>query len=823
MNQNCNNNGYEILDSGSMSCQQRYPLTNAPGSELQNMNYKDWVGMCTDGTSVYFGAGYNASISDAVITGLSVTSYLLSLAPPPVGPILSAAAGILSTLLGLLWPSGTQSTWHAFMIAVEQLVKQEISAYARGVAIRKLEGLQEALELYTTSAQAWENDKKNPLAQERVRTYFRAVLLDFVGAMPEFKVAGYEVPMLAMYAQAAELHLLLLRDGVLFGAGWELPRAEIDYLYILLQTKIKEYTDYCVNTYNKGLDEAKKQIGKLNPKDYNQYPYLNPYSGGGYSAEYKDETYYYEQVLNWNVMNDFRRDMTIIVLDLVAIWPTYDPMLYPNPNGTAAQLSREVYSTAYGKVGEKHENWEFIENRFVRPPHLVTRLSNLAISMADRPSPLDPIQYVGVKNRLSHIGSSTTWEEGFSTNYPSKGTQNVAGDIVGGLIAKVSSVPCNLQFLNFSGGQFQSVGQCPDPKLNAYYPRISTLNESIGTPPSNDSKASHRLSYVNAIGAKVINYPSYKVNFAGLASWGFGWVHNSLTPENTIVSDKTTQIPAVKAFQITNNASVVRGPGSTGGDLIRLAATTSGNRQLWIKVKPTLTALRRSYQVRIRYAAAANATLTVQKCVTNVACWETATKSVTATYSGALTYNAFKYENIFTIPANESEFSLEFLSTSGGPIYIDKIEFIPLNPIGEDVFEGVYRIVTALNNSSVINLNTSSRNLVIWDNNGSDVQQWRFLYHSSQRAVQMHSMWSNNYVISWDVGSDIAYGGVNQYRPDQYWIVEDAGNGYVYLRNKSNPNKVLDILNSGTANATRVRVNDFYSGTNQKFKLVKLS
>lgn len=812
MNSNDNKNEFEIMDNGHTDYQPRYPLMQVTGSALQNMDYKDWMNMSSDGNLVNLGAGYNASIRDSIITTLSITSYLCSLAPPPVGPAFSAAAGILSVLLGFLWPSGTQSTWEAFMNAVEQLINQKLSDYARSKAISELEGLQDALTLYLEAVEDWEKDKNDGAAQERVRTYFRALNLDFVNAIPQFRIQGYEAVLLAVFAQAADLHLLLIRDGFLFGAGWGFKQDEIDDLYVMLQSRTRDYTDYCVFAYNKGLDEAKKLIGKLNPEDFNKYPYLNPYT-----KDFREQPYY-THVLNWNVVNDFRRDMTIMAMDIVSLWPTYDPKLYSNPHGTASQLSREVYSIAYGKVGENWENWEVIESVFVRPPHLVTWLSNLEIYMSVT-TINNPDQYGGVKNTLSYTGSSTTWKEGFYNNSSIAYIASIPAQNIGGLIATVQAAPCRLRFLDSFGRNIAEVGN----PLAGLYTYI--LDESISTPSSN-KEATHRLSFVNAIDASF--WTVVQKSGWGLSTWGFGWVHASLTPENMVLSDKTTQIPAVKGYVVEHGATVVKGPGSTGGDLVKLPAYNNQWTQLRIKVKPVEWAKGKAYKLRIRYASETNANLFVGKYVdaTN-RFWETGNYAVGQTFSGSMTYDSFKYLDTFSFTANENEFKIELRCNSGGPIYIDKIEFIPVTPEPESpVLTGTYQIVTALNNSSVA---TDAGRLTqggpyqvkLSSFYNSNSQKWEFIYDSNEGVYKIRNL----------SGGFLAYlmlhpgYPVLALQPDwnsdtQKWILKRAGINDYYLISKYAPTEAAFAPND--ANETILRMSAFNSSTNQKFTLKKL-
>ncbi|OUB22991.1 hypothetical protein BK708_17340 [Bacillus thuringiensis serovar yunnanensis] len=57
MNQNYNNKEYEILDTGGMCYQSRYPLAKEPGSEFQQINYQEWMHMCAGEEPVIIFAG----------------------------------------------------------------------------------------------------------------------------------------------------------------------------------------------------------------------------------------------------------------------------------------------------------------------------------------------------------------------------------------------------------------------------------------------------------------------------------------------------------------------------------------------------------------------------------------------------------------------------------------------------------------------------------------------------------------------------------------------------------------------------------------------
>nr|BAD35166.1 Cry protein [Bacillus thuringiensis] len=810
MNQNYNNNGLEILDSGGV-CSPRYPLANAPGSELQNMGYKEWLEMCSIKGAETFAdkSTLSAQSQEGLRTAITIALSLLSNLPGPFG----YPAKLLSIIFPFLWPTNTQAQWEAFMKVVEELVDQKIETFARDQAIQRLRGIQDVISLYQRDAKNFNDYPTSEPIQRQLLSQFTATNTFIVGSMSLFRVGRHEVPLLTTFVQAANLHLLLLRDAIMFGESWGMCPVTVAGYQNDFNNRIADYTDYSVSIYNQGLQKAKTL--KANLRDYEKYPWARYYNSS------VGPEFAYGDMENWNLYNNYRRDMTLMVLDLVALWPTYNPQQYPI--APKIQLTREIYTELRGNAGNtKRPSMDAIDAELIPPPRLFTWLES--VDMHRWPTSAGYYYYTfqnaGIKHRYKYTLDSQTLTSslrGASGNnfnlVPAEETinrvQNQHGE---GLYT----------FSFYRSGQ-------SDPFLNigttADKPYVSTMNR---IPVEGDqTQANHRLSWITGMVIPELSIPAFgHYNPTYISCAAEGWTHLSVERSNEIKSDKITQIPAVKAFQLSNNASVVRGPGSTGGDLVQFSATSSGNKQLWIKVKPTTIALGRRFKVRIRYAAAANVTFTVQKCVTGVACWETATKSVTTTYSGTLTYNAFKYVDIFEIPANESEFSLEFLSTSGGPIYIDKIEFIPVNPIPEPpVPEGIYQIVTALNNSSVVDMDPGTwgtrHNVHLWQNNNTNNQKWRFVYNSSQGAYQIRNLADENLVLTRE-GANVKVVSYQNNNTAQYWIIEDAGNEYVYLKSKADPSRVLDVTGSSTQNGTNIQVWSNYGTLNQKFKLVKL-
>nr|BAD35163.1 cancer cell-killing Cry protein [Bacillus thuringiensis] len=828
MNQSCNNNGYEVLNSGKGYCQPRYPFAQAPGSELQNMGYKEWMNMCTSGDPTVLGGGYSADVKDAVITSINIASYLLSVPFPPAG----VAAGILGALLGLLWPTNTQAVWEAFMNTVEALINQKLDEYARSKAISELNGLKNVLELYQDAADDWNENPGDLRNKNRVLTEFRNVNGHFENSMPSFAVRNFEVNLLPVYAEAANLHLLLLRDAVKFGEGWGMstdPGAERDDMYRRLRSRTEIYTDHCVNTYNQGLQQAKSL--QANVSDYSRYPWTQYNQSGGFS--YREAKGEYRGTENWNLYNAFRRDMTILVLDIIAQFPTYDPGLYSRP--VKSELTREVYTDIRGTTWRSDANLntiDAIENRMVgsRQLQLFTWLTEMKFYIRNTGSITSYTHgdlMVGLEKKIRKTNDNDQWLplEGQNTSYTRIDRPGIElgknywyyARTQQWFETRLLQLWVNTDVLSLNAGTVGNEFWARDvPDYRNIYAR-STRNHFI---------ENHRLSWIKFEPVRD-NCPFAWPGYKQLSALLFGWTHNSVDPFNTIASDRITQIPAVKGYLVDNGATVVRGPGNTGGDLVRLPAYNQQWTQLRVKVRPSTTARTRGYNVRIRYASEGNANLFVGKYVdTANRFYETGNYAVNQTFSGSMTYNSFKYLDAIGFAANEEEFRIELRCNSGGPIYIDKIEFIPVNPIPEPP-EGIYQIVTALNNSSVVTSEefcmgiglTTRCGVNLWSNNGNTLQKWRFVYNGDQNAFQIKSTPNEDLVLSGSNSGTSVTAETNQNRPNQHWLIEEAGNGYVYLRSKGNPNLVLDVAGTSTANGTNIILWNYNGSTNQKFKL----
>ncbi|PEA01355.1 binary toxin-like calcium binding domain-containing protein [Bacillus cereus] len=151
--------------------------------------------------------------------------------------------------------------------------------------------------------------------------------------------------------------------------------------------------------------------------------------------------------------------------------------------------------------------------------------------------------------------------------------------------------------------------------------------------------------------------------------------------------------------------------------------------------------------------------------------------------------------------------------------------FNGVNSNGE-ISNGTYQIVSALNNSSVVDMDPGTKNVHLWQNGNGNNQKWRLVYNPTKSAYQLKSVTDENFTLSWNFSGGynnvFAKHSYSSTLDEHYWIIEDAGDGYFYLKNKKDPKKVLDVSGGSSANGTNMIIWDYQGSKNQKFKLQKL-
>lgn len=265
----------------------------------------------------------------------------LSLLPPP--------ANLLASIWDIFMPA-TSSNQTDMWKQLEEYIKTNIDSkitdyhsYLMGAnfsrATSYLEDYQRVLQIY--------NDSRNSLARvedpgDPVIEAARAADREFKGFIkviqtPEKSTDSvYQQITAPIFVQAANAHLLLLRDIILYAEEWGMDKDQLKGYKDQQKKLIQDYTDYALKVYNEGLEKRKKEAEQINTQDK------------------------YRNTDRWNHINEYVREYTLSVLDFVALFPSTDPSAYSK--GNMYQNSRQIYSDIGGKVQPKEKTWQDINN-----------------------------------------------------------------------------------------------------------------------------------------------------------------------------------------------------------------------------------------------------------------------------------------------------------------------------------------------------------------------------------------------------------------------------------------------------------------------------
>nr|6WPC_A Chain A, Cry1A.2 [Bacillus thuringiensis]6WPC_B Chain B, Cry1A.2 [Bacillus thuringiensis]6WPC_C Chain C, Cry1A.2 [Bacillus thuringiensis]6WPC_D Chain D, Cry1A.2 [Bacillus thuringiensis] len=578
---------------------------------------------------------------------LSLTQFLLSEFVP--------GAGFVLGLIDLIWGFVGPSQWDAFLAQVEQLINQRIAEAVRNTAIQELEGMARVYRTYATAFAEWERAPDDPELREALRTQFTATETYISGRISVLKIQTFEVQLLSVFAQAANLHLSLLRDVVFFGQRWGFSTTTVNNYYNDLTEGISTYTDYAVRWYNTGLERV-------------------------WGPDSRD----------WVRYNQFRRELTLTVLDIVALFPNYDSRRYPIR--TVSQLTREIYTNPVLENfdGSFRGSAQGIE-RSIRSPHLMDILNSITIyTDAHR----GYYYWSGHQIMASPVGFS-----GPEFTFPLYGTmgnaapqQRIVAQLGQGVYRTLSStlyrrpfnIGINNQQLSVLDGTEFAYGTSSNLP-SAVYRKSGTVDSLDEIPPQNNNVPprqgfSHRLSHVSMFRSGFSN-SSVSIIRAPM----FSWIHRSAEFNNIIASDSINQIPLVKGFRVWGGTSVITGPGFTGGDILR--RNTFGDFvSLQVNINSPIT---QRYRLRFRYASSRDARVIVLTGAASTGVGGQVSVNMplqkTMEIGENLTSRTFRYtdfSNPFSFRANPDIIGISEQplfgagSISSGELYIDKIEII---------------------------------------------------------------------------------------------------------------------------------------------------
>jgi delta endotoxin, N-terminal domain len=216
---------------------------------------------------------------------------------------------ILSALLRIFWPPSGEEIWAEIKQQVEQLINQAIDQVVYEQVQNSLKGLNNNMTDYVTTLPT--NDHGT------ISATWITTDGDFDQQLPNLQTTGYQVLLLPLFAQFANLHLTLLRDSVLFGSQWEWNAAYLALVPQKLTRNIATYTTYAQGVYQQGYQNV---VSSTKSDNHNCQPFRS--------------------------VNAYVGQMTLSVLDFVQLWPYFDPTTYPKP--VTVYVDREIYSNPVG-------------------------------------------------------------------------------------------------------------------------------------------------------------------------------------------------------------------------------------------------------------------------------------------------------------------------------------------------------------------------------------------------------------------------------------------------------------------------------------------
>jgi len=141
--------------------------------------------------------------------------------------------------------------------------------------------------------------------------------------------------------------------------------------------------------------------------------------------------------------------------------------------------------------------------------------------------------------------------------------------------------------------------------------------------------------------------------------------------------------------------------------------------------------------------------------------------------------------------------------------------------------EGIYKIYTHLNNTSVVDMRLvgTPKPAQIFHDNNEPESRWRIKYDDRFDAHTLTNQYPGaRYLYVVNYSEVYAEQTLNIVKPQYHWTFKNVGSdtNLFYIENVYTLH-VLDVEGSGTADRTKINALPYKGSANQKFKLVKLS
>ncbi|HZG54362.1 MAG TPA: insecticidal delta-endotoxin Cry8Ea1 family protein [Pyrinomonadaceae bacterium] len=167
--------------------------------------------------------------------------------------------GLLSGLVGAFWPSensglSSDAIWNSIKGEVDAAINQAIDQNDYDLIQTKLTGLKANMDRYLSEV-------KDGVTPSTIIDYFIAAQTNFDNSAPTFQMPGKELLLSPLFSKMAQMHIALLRDGVLFGRrdaqdnvplgknNWGMDETTHNNIVLSLTSVINGYVAYSTKLY----------------------------------------------------------------------------------------------------------------------------------------------------------------------------------------------------------------------------------------------------------------------------------------------------------------------------------------------------------------------------------------------------------------------------------------------------------------------------------------------------------------------------------------------------------------------------------------------
>ncbi|PER47848.1 hypothetical protein COL26_30830 [Bacillus thuringiensis] len=580
----------------------------------------------------------------AFLKGMMTTG--LSLLPPP-GSLLASVWDIFIPGTGV-----KDDMWLQIEKYVDEKIDSKINDYHKYLMGAQFNGAMEKVKEYQRVLQIYNNSKVSVKVEEPeapVRDAVRKAdseLASYIAVIqtPEKETDSvYQQITAPIFVQAANLHLLVLRDIIQFGEEWGIDKDQLKGYKDKQEKLIENYTDYSIKVYNDGLEKRINEADKIfGPED----GYGNPAKPGPEEA--------YTNTHRWNYINEYIREYTLSVLDFVALFPSTNPNIYSR--GAMQKNSRQIYSSISGTVTPNTQTWKDINNRLASQEYK----GELVAAEVQSYARIDALAPWFDRN------SGTTYNTGW------------VGNTSGGILRKITidysnpltkvnigdqRTPFYFQLTHENGSAIPQFGQ-DDPRLK---------KRTFEFP-------NQKISDIQAFGK------STAPGLDGIDAVVFGFTDRNLDSKHDLMRNMISSIPA-EMYQGKSNFKPQMEPINAQQKAMK---TDTTNSYLTYKVNSYKA---QEYKIRYRVAANENSKISIsQKSGTNFEkIGDTnISKTVNAEDTVKGEYGYYKIIEGPTVKLNYGQNELKLENTQG-KFAIDRIELEPIQKdeiVFEDNFDG---------------------------------------------------------------------------------------------------------------------------------------